>query len=965
MFKITNSLKSKLIFTLIFLMLTQSTFLILSLEYSQFFMKLDDQILRNFDDTIDRRVDSLNFEFANVVQQVANVSKNISNNIERELENIKTSYSHEVFTNDIMTLLKEHYISEAFFILNKDADSYVTQAIYIKNTQPEDSFSSEHYELIVGPSAISQRYGIAVSSNWDIEFDFNLDFLQSGAYSFYEEPLLKSEAIRNSSVELFGYWSVSQSLFESNKRSVYYSLPVFDKFNRPIGVVGVSIDEEYFMNKYLPSSEIGYETGLYCLSNVNDNVMSITDEIPQSVDLRDTLKKPTPLTKSYLIEDDFYELKTVVYGDMFGKIIPLNMYSNNSPFIDKQWYLSSLVSKEEINQNSTSIRNLFLNTIIVITAFTCIISFVIANISMRKITGLSSYVRNLDPSQHMNFKKTNLREIDDLTNAVTMLNSRVIESSEKIEYILRMSDLSIGGYEVIPNNGGVIVTEYIYTLLEIEAGTFIDNDTWNLYHDELTLDPLDDQDDVYIYRYKDEDICLRILESITANAEIGMILDVTKEMKESIALQEKINFDELTKLYNRDAFRKKCKDAINKDNTKVGAMLFIDLDNLKYMNDTFGHETGDYLITSGANLFRRFQKYGGKVARNSGDEFTAFIYGFDSQDEIREIIQKERASFDKEKILLPNGEEQKIRFSLGVSWFPRDSEDVMQLLQYADFAMYQAKHNAKGTTREFDKKLHDESLFLLENKEKINKLLEDSLIYFVYQPIIDLNTGEIFAYEALMRSQLEEFKSAYEIIKITSEQSLLGKLEKVVLYKAAEDVYNRRKEFNGKKVLVNSVASKSIKPADYAYLNENYDNILQDMVLEITETDKTTADQMNEKVSLARNNGMLIGMNGFGNGYSNEMRVISISPDIIKIDMQLIQGISESVDKQLMVSGLINFCHSKDIKVIAHGVDVAADLETIVKLKIDYVQSFYLTKPSTELLPLEAAKKDLILSLRK
>ena len=236
-----------------------------------------------------------------------------------------------------------------------------------------------------------------------------------------------------------------------------------------------------------------------------------------------------------------------------------------------------------------------------------------------------------------------------------------------------------------------------------------------------------------------------------------------------------------------------------------------DLDNLKYINDTYGHDYCDEYIKKAANILKQFTSNKNTiVARMSGDEFYVFIYGCHSKDEIRQIIEPIKNKMDTATLYLPDSGSIKIRASAGISWFPSDATDYSELIKYADFAMYTVKNTEKGKIAEFDKSLYSRDSFLLHSKEELNRLIENELVTYAFQPIVDARTGEIFAYEALMRPQSPTLRSPADVLRIAQAQSHLYQIENLTMFKALKSYLNFPDKVHKRKLFINTLPSQML-----------------------------------------------------------------------------------------------------------------------------------------------------------
>ncbi|MFI3173559.1 MAG: GGDEF domain-containing protein, partial [Eubacteriales bacterium] len=214
-------------------------------------------------------------------------------------------------------------------------------------------------------------------------------------------------------------------------------------------------------------------------------------------------------------------------------------------------------------------------------------------------------------------------------------------------------------------------------------------------------------------------LSVSILLGLLASATLGFlairkITVLTSDMeKNMLEAQYQLDYDALTQLNSRTAFYRKTYELIAESPQTKGAMLFIDLDNLKYVNDTFGHEYGDLYLITASQIFSDIAQEIGVASRMSGDEFAVFIHGFETDEAARDYVKNKLDVHKLVSINLPDGTTQRVRFSSGLSYYPSDSCNIKELVKYADFAMYEAKHTVKGSMREFNRDIYAEKIYLM------------------------------------------------------------------------------------------------------------------------------------------------------------------------------------------------------------------------------------------------------------
>lgn len=199
-------------------------------------------------------------------------------------------------------------------------------------------------------------------------------------------------------------------------------------------------------------------------------------------------------------------------------------------------------------------------------------------------------------------------------------------------------------------------------------------------------------------------ITLRITHIMGESAsEVGLAEDMTTTVLEQQRIEHERDYDTLTGLYRRRAFDRAC-EALFQQPEKLGcaALLMMDLDNLKQINDTYGHDWGDQYIRQTGQCFAANTPANTICSRLSGDEFLIFFYGYQDQAQLRAQLELLSAALQRSVSILPNGKQLHISISGGIAWYPTDGHDLLTLKKYADFAMYQVKHSHKGRMCDFD-----------------------------------------------------------------------------------------------------------------------------------------------------------------------------------------------------------------------------------------------------------------------
>ena len=231
-------------------------------------------------------------------------------------------------------------------------------------------------------------------------------------------------------------------------------------------------------------------------------------------------------------------------------------------------------------------------------------------------------------------------------------------------------------------------------------------------------------------------------------------------------------------------------------------------------------------------------------------------------------------------------------------------------------------------------------------------LMEKNLLRFHFQPIVDARTAQIYAYEALMRTDNLVHLSPLEILDVAREYNRLYDVEKATLFGIIDTYVRRFSSFNGCKVFINTIPGHFLTEEDCALLKSRYESYLDCFVFELTEQNSTSDEELTRLKGLCKDGGhTVIAIDDYGTGHSNIVNVLRYTPQLIKIDRELISGIRNDSNKQLFVRNTIDFAHQNGIRALAEGVETADELRTVIDLGVDLIQGFYTGRPTEQPIP--------------
>jgi diguanylate cyclase (GGDEF)-like protein len=537
-----------------------------------------------------------------------------------------------------------------------------------------------------------------------------------------------------------------------------------------------------------------------------------------------------------------------------------------------------------------------------------------------------------------------------------MKKARSKDSVARFLKIIDMASVELAGYELSDEEDGFYVTDNFFHMLgiydvDISALTKKEfENIWNQLKEKTRYSVTDNGSELYkLVLSNGSTKYLRGEETTQNGITYGLIEDITCSTMEKLQVEKERDSDMLTGLYTRRAFRREAERLVaDKDVMKQGALLMIDLDNLKNTNDRFGHNTGDMYIKTAADCFAKNTPDNTVISRISGDEFMLLFYGYDEEEEILEKVEELYAAIHETTFILPNGEDMGISASGGLSWYPQDSEKLARLAKYSDFAMYQMKRGVKGGFAEFDFSKYEQYLIRNKKKQEFYRMLQEDVVRYHFQPIFNSASGEPYAYEALMRLDLPTLRSPGTVIEFAREEKKLREIEKISIFKASE-YYKKLRDKNvvskNAYLFINSIASVCLSQEDNDMYHKMFWEMQHRVVVEITEVEEMNEEYVEIKKSVEGFPG-LFALDDYGSGYNNEKNLLKLGPQFVKVDISIIRDIDKDKDKQQIVSNLVDYAHKRDMKVVSEGIETAEELETVLQLGTDLLQGYFLARPA-------------------
>lgn len=872
-------------------------------------------------------------------------------------------------SDDIVNMLYRNVANGIFLVLDGPASESAAQGAasragcYIRQFD-QLGRSTDNGDLLMerGMPDLARSLNIAFDRYWSASFVFADE--TAAQSQFFFAPLNAAKAHAGGKSADFGYWSERFALSDNDINIITYSVPLIANDGTVFGVFGVEVSEGQLAGKMRYHDLSSSQNASYFLGVSSDDGLSYRSIFTSGPLFKHRFSKAQTVSVAQAVRGNVHVIGNADYGRVVGAVTPLEVYRVNTPFYHEQWAVIGMVEQEDLLQFSNKI-----NTLAQISFFISLLLGVAGVlITGKMVTGpvstLVSSLRQSDPTEPIHLKKTNIVELDELVRSFEALSYAVASASEKIAAIFAMTQISVGVFEYDPDRNRVFCSSNLCSILDwperpekdylyLERGDFekrmLSLSRYIFEKDERLLQ---------LFDRGGKTRWLKMNMTEQGGRLLGAVSDITDDVLSKQKIEYERDYDALTNLYNLRAFRAQLTWLLHLQNLKTAALVMWDLDNLKKINDNFGHDFGDSYIKAFADCLADCARHNALVARRSGDEFYTLLYGYESKQEIREILAQVRTAIRQKQLLFPDGSACMIDVSSGLAWYPGDAASGDELLRFADFAMYSVKHDAKGSLREFDPAVYDESVATLDGYKTITQLIESNRVKFALQPILSVQTGAIYGYEMLMRPQIGDGYSAYDVFHMAQVHAKLYHMERISMFGGMEAfvaLLNRQAIGATERVFINSIGSQILSYSDVLAFERRFASHLHRIAIDVTAGGRDSQDCVHMKRDILKRWDGLLAIDDYGVSFGNEAALHYIAPKLIKLDISLISGIDQDKKRQDTLRNIVSVAEKHQIGVLAKGIETEKELKTVIAGGVHYVQGFFIAKPAFEVAPIPQA----------
>ncbi|MDE5945686.1 MAG: GGDEF domain-containing protein, partial [Oscillospiraceae bacterium] len=452
---------------------------------------------------------------------------------------------------------------------------------------------------------------------------------------------------------------------------------------------------------------------------------------------------------------------------------------------------------------------------------------------------------------------------------------------------------------------------------------------------------------VYVLENTKHYIKMNIFES--KDVWLGFVQDYTRQISEKNQKKSTIKCDPITRLPTYEAFTDIVKDKLKRSQNFW--LASIHLNGLDKLGTFLTVENTNHCITSVSEAIKGFGSddiiFGSKsyyeicVLFNNLDKNSVYSILKNMNDAVKHCVLTD--DFGE---VIDISDRSTLSLSVGCCAYPEQAYEFNMLVNYSEFALFEARNSKKkNVVNWFCEERYRREKTAYKNAQIFTRLIRENQLKYYFQPIVNAVNGEIYGYEALMRTSDDINLSPTQIIAMAQEHNNLYAIEKLTFFNVMKLLSKNQQFFKNRKLFINSVASFFLTDEDFNKLYLTYGELMEKVVIEITEQNNPTSNDINLLKKRCITTHSRLAIDDYGTGYSNSVNLLNYSPDYVKIDRSLISKIQNDLKKQQLVSSVIDFAHDNNIMILAEGVETSAELKTVIRMGIDLIQGFYTSTP--------------------
>lgn len=648
-----------------------------------------------FHDKVNNRKDYVQREmknnWTNFDPYVASIVASISE------ENMVTDAFFEDNIPDLIQMLRTTQATGVFVVLTPEGiKDEALPALYLRDYDPlMNSYGVDDIYMVYGPSNLAKDAKLPLDQTWQYSLTLNED-----NRDFVVKPF--ENAVISRQANLLGYWSKPFKLDGSDVSIITYSMPLFDQLGNLKGIIGIEITLNY-LAKFFPAAELQPQDSLGYLIAYSDDEGEHLSPLVLSGALQKRMIDENQNIDVKIVDEDkrIYQISNHLGKEkLYASIEKVGLYQFNTPFEDEQWYIVGIMREDYLLNYAQRIKQILWISFGMSLAIGAVSGSFVSLRFTKPIVSLANQVRGSEKVKVLSLNRTGLQELDELSTAIEISNKLMLESASRLSRVVDTFRIPICAFELNHELKHVFVTDNFVKVMGIELEEGAEHITYEAF--VLLLERLFiklEPEEVDVYQVTDEPPrWLRYRKTENDVSTIGVLFDVTEAILEKREIIKDRDHDPLTQLLNRKGFHYLFDKWRQEAEAQVSALIMFDLDNLKRINDNYGHKWGDqYIIEAVARLKTIAEPDQFILGRRSGDEFVLLLHGFESKEAIIDTIETFFNKLHEKPLTFPDGKIYPVSLSGGIMWIESDELSYDELLHFADEALYVAKRNKKGS----------------------------------------------------------------------------------------------------------------------------------------------------------------------------------------------------------------------------------------------------------------------------
>lgn len=505
---------------------------------------------------------------------------------------------------------------------------------------------------------------------------------------------------------------------------------------------------------------------------------------------------------------------------------------------------------------------------------------------------------------------------------------------------------NIGAFTYIAKSKTAYLDDVACHMLSCSGNKLNEFEFFNLL-EKISKMPVEGQKHIYHFTNNNTSKYIKMNIYESSDEWLGFVQDYTRQIS-NMRENDFVEYDPVTRLPSYPYFSQQIKKLLPDVQNCCLATLYIN--GIEKLGSFLPVDSTNSCIASVAEILNSFAGENVLIGTKSGYEMLAFFKDCDRMfiynilNSMDEAVQNCILTDDFGEII-DISDKSKLSLYIGCSSYPNEATDFNMLVNYSEFALYEARTDRRHVINWFSESNYSREKDAYKNAQLFSRMITENLFTYHVQPIVETTTGNIVAYEALMRSTGDLKMEPKQILSIAANQNSLYAIEKLTFFNTMKLISENQSVFENKKLFINSMCEYSLNDEDFNELYLTYGELMEKCVIEIVEDSMVTPeaiDLIKKRLAFAHTQ---LAIDDYGTGYSNSTNLLKYRPDYVKIDRSLISDIHNDMKKQQLVTQIIDFCRDNQLQTLAEGVETAQEMKTVIRLGVDLIQGYYTSKP--------------------